>query len=120
MLAFNLVFFLLSAVLYCADAVPVKRRWEEADMVNQTSTQAPWSVLFTRHTSHVLGELTVQDTHQYATWRIPLKGASKFFGDTYQHYNKYYKATIFFKYSVLSNVLQGGIKLVHSALYRDS
>ncbi|KAG9016318.1 hypothetical protein FRB95_006757, partial [Tulasnella sp. JGI-2019a] len=124
MRAFNLAFFLLSTILYSTEAAPV----EEADGAGQISTQthsessppSPWSIPFTRHTSNVLGKLTAQDTNRYATWRIPLKGVPEIFGDTYQHYNKYYRAKVVFKYPVLSNIIQGAIKPVHNILYRDT
>ncbi|EDR11076.1 uncharacterized protein LACBIDRAFT_315422 [Laccaria bicolor S238N-H82] len=76
-------------------------------------------IRYSRHYSPTVGRLTnLNDARLYSTWKIFLKGVPLFFRDTFQPWNRNYKATqSIFQGGPASLAVRSGIQAGHRVLY---
>ncbi|KAF4614432.1 hypothetical protein D9613_003520 [Agrocybe pediades] len=75
-------------------------------------------IRFSRHYSPTVGALTNLDQARlYSTWKLYLKGIPLFFGDTYQGWNKHYKAAQSIFRGPTAVAVRSGIQAGHRLLY---
>ncbi|TFK35469.1 hypothetical protein BDQ12DRAFT_655597 [Crucibulum laeve] len=75
-------------------------------------------IRYSRHFSPTVGRLTnLDDARLYSTWKMYLKAIPLFFGDTYQHWNKSYKAAQSIFQGPTSIAVRSGIQAGHRMLY---
>ncbi|KAI0062169.1 C2-domain-containing protein [Artomyces pyxidatus] len=79
-------------------------------------------IRFTRHFSPTVGHLThINDERLYSTWKIYLRGIPIFFGDTFQPWNRNYKAAqSIFNPGPAALAVRSGIQAGHRLLYARS
>ncbi|CAA7261022.1 unnamed protein product [Cyclocybe aegerita] len=76
-------------------------------------------IRYSRHFSPTVGAFTnLDDARLYSTWKMYIMGVPIFFGDTYQHWNKNYKAAQnIFGSGPASLAVRSGIQAGHRLLY---